>query len=343
MKKGNKIIMQIYLLLTENCNLSCAMCIRGKQNGTLLDFQAIDMIKDQFTGHDVVLTGGEPTLHTNFVQIADLMSDVSHTLTITTNGTNFDKLLSVSKLKKENVLFQISLDGTKEYHDSIRGKGTYDKTFLTIKKLDELNVPYCIATVASKKNLNCMSELITILQTLKNMKYWRISYEMPFGSAQINDMMTADEWNVFVDKMLTEVHFRMKIQKIFPFDLYDRMIANGKIRNSTYRGVNCGSGKNKIYIYPDLKVYPCTCLTDFCIGDLSQNSISEMLASAQAKTFSDYQLIDGTPCQQCEYKSYCNGGCIGMSYRFFGKFGYGDVRCPKLTEYYKKFKGESLK
>lgn len=324
------------MLLTEKCNLSCTMCIRGKQNGALLDFQAIGLIKDQFVGHDVVLTGGEPTLHTNFVQIADLMSDISHTLTITTNGTNVDKLLSVSK--KDNVLLQISLDGTEEYHDLIRGKGTYNKAFSTIEKLNEHKLPYCIATVASRKNLACMSELANILQALQNMKYWRISYEMPFGNAQINDMMTAEEWNSFVDKMLEEVKFRMKIQKIFPFDLYGRMIANGKIRNSTYRGVNCGSGKNKIYIYPDLKVYPCTCLTDFCMGDLTKNSLSEILASAQAKPFSDYQLIDDTPCQECEYKSYCNGGCIGMSYHFFGKFGYGDARCPKLTEYYKRFK-----
>ena len=52
--------MQIYLLLTERCNLNCKMCIRGDKTNkelTLADFK--DMVSlEEFAEHDIVITGG---------------------------------------------------------------------------------------------------------------------------------------------------------------------------------------------------------------------------------------------------------------------------------------------
>lgn len=330
--------MQIYLLLTENCNLKCTMCIRGKQNGVFLATEKLEALKNDFINQDIVLTGGEPTLHPEFEKIVKSLCKVAKSVTITTNGTYPGSLACL--INEKNTIVQVSLDGTQLFHNSIRGAGNFEKTFNTIKMLDEQSIPYCVATVASKKNLSCMLELSELLNALSSMKYWRISYEMPFGSAKYDDMMSAQEWNTFAEHMLDNVHFRMKIQKIFSFELYDKMINLGKERKSTCRGINCGSGKNKVYIYPDLKVYPCTCLTDFCIGDLNDNSLSEILCSENAKPFSEYRLIPDTPCLQCKYKDYCNGGCIGMSYHFFGKLGYGDPRCPLLKTFFDKSKGK---
>ena len=46
--------------------------------------------------------------------------------------------------------------------------------------------------------------------------------------------------------------------------------------------------------------------------------------------FSEYALKEESECQKCEYKTFCNGGCVGMSYHYFGELGMGDKRCPKL-------------
>lgn len=306
------------------------MCIRGSKNNRellLSDLKAIPWI-NEFSEHNIVITGGEPTLCKEFENIVSYLSGIAKTVSICTNATN-GTYISKSFFKP-NVKIQISLDGTKEFHDIIRGQGSFDRTLSTISKLEDLEIQYTISSVVSTANYKCMKNLADTLSTLNHLSYWNISYEMPFGNASINELMTAEEWNSFVDDMLDYVDFRMKIQKMFPFDLFDnnkdrlRELLHGK------RCSNCGSGSNKIYIYPDLTVYPCTCLTDFPLGNFSESSLHDIMRNEKARIFSEYTVLNDSVCHSCEYLEFCNGGCIGMSYNYSKKIGMGDVRCPKI-------------
>lgn len=322
--------MQIYLLLTEKCNLNCKMCIRGDKTSkelSLSDLQNLTNI-EEFAEHDIVITGGEPTLCKQFMPIVDFLKDKAKSISVCTNGT-IDSYYS-EYFTENNINIQISIDGTKEYHDLIRGANSYDLSFNTILKIESLGISYTISSVVNKYNISCMKSLADILGKLNFLKCWNISYEMPFGHANIEEIISADEWNCFVDVMLDYVSFRMRIQKMFPFELFDR---NKDKLEELFKGrkcSNCGSGRNKIYIYPDLSVYPCTCLTDFCLGNLHDAPLSWIMQSELAQKFANYTLLPESECQTCEYVKYCNGGCIGMSYHYFHKIGYGDIRCPKL-------------
>lgn len=324
--------LQIYLLLTENCNLNCAMCIRGKQHGRNMDINELKRITDNndFSEHDIVITGGEPSIHENYSEIVRIMVNHSRTVTITSNGTLDLKLEQLKEI--DNLYFQISLDGDMNLHNAIRGKRAFESAWENIKKMDALGIRYSIASVVSRKNKIGIFNLLPLLEKLEHLRFWKISYEMPFGSATgIEDIMTAQEWNTFVDELLVIAKLRVKIQKIFPFELYDkrkdeleRMISVRK------RSINCGSGLNKLYVYPMFEVYPCTCLIDFSIGNLRKQRLSDILNSEMIKMFSEYELASEAVCQECEYKKFCNGGCIGMSYHYLGKLGMGDLRCPKV-------------
>ena len=323
--------MQIYLLLTEKCNLKCRMCIRGKQKGENISFSQLKNATwvNEIQTHDIVVSGGEPTLHPDFTEIVNFLCNHARSVTITSNGTQQNHL--TTNVSRENLYFQISVDGDKVAHDDIRGEGTFSKCMSTVFELDRLGARYSIASVASRKNISSFKKLALELETLRNIRYWRISYEMPFGNAGFSNMMSADEWNAFVDEILETANLRVHIQKIFPFEIYDRrkeeldrIIENGEGCN------NCGSGKSKIYIYPDFNVYPCTCLTDFPLGNLKTQSLEEILHNSNTRKFSEYE-IKNKICLECKYLKYCNGGCIGMSYHFFKSLGMGDVRCPKLS------------
>lgn len=311
------------------------MCIRGKQHGSNMDVAMLkEIVKvNDFSEHDIVITGGEPSIHKELNSIVELMCSNAKTVTITSNGTISDYIENL--VNYDNLFFQISLDGDEYIHDQIRGKNSFSMTWSTLKLLDEKNFKYSVASVVSKKNEYGFDKLLYKLEELKNMRFLRISYEMPFGDAQIGigEMMSADEWNAFVDRVIEKAKFKLNIQKLFPFDLYDKNMERLKTENNLrIRNLNCGSGKNKIYIYPDFRVYPCTCLTDFCVGDLSKETLNEIVLGVQNKKFKDYVLSDESKCKDCEYKLFCNGGCIGMSYHYFGKLGMGDKRCPKLKD-----------
>lgn len=320
--------MDIYLLLTEKCNLSCSMCIRGKQDGANLDLNFItnESTLENFANHRVVITGGEPTMYPKFSEIVNKITDYAKTVIITTNGTNYNYFPKITI--KDNLHFQVSIDGDEDAHNLIRGLGTYPKTLNTIKFFDNANVKYSVASVVNKSNMDSMERLEQELQKLKNLKFWRLSYEMPFGSSNFNDMITVEEWNNFVDKVLSFSTIKTRIQKIFPFELVKQhmeLIKNSKIEIGQVN--NCGSGKDKIYIYPDLNVYPCTCLTDFPVGNLRTETLHKILNGKKIKKFSNY-APKSEICLKCEYLKYCNGGCIGMSYHYFGELGMGDIRCP---------------
>lgn len=329
--------MQIYMLITDRCNLNCKMCIRGKNKGLDIDYNIFSDFSfiNELSESEVVITGGEPTIHENFIDIVEHTCKFAKNVAVTTNGT-LDYYIEPLKNKK-NLIFQVSLDGHEEVHDNIRGYGSYKKTINTLKKLDCNKVKYSVASVVNKKNKDSIIDLIPILDSLENMRYWRISYEMPFGNADFDNMMSAKEWNDFVDFIIKRVNFRLKIQKIFPFELYDKKMKSFKEDDLiSKRCFNCGSGRDKIYVYPDLNVYSCTCLTDFCIGNLQKDSLKEILFGDKIKIFSNYKVNEETPCRECKYYKFCNGGCIGMSYHVFGKLGKGDIRCPILRRYYDK-------
>ena len=143
--------MQIYLLLTEICNLNCKMCIRGDKSSNELTIRALEEIRDirEFQNHDVVITGGEPTLCHDFEAIVHKLADISKTVSICSNGMNDFYLYK--DFFKPNMRVQISIDGTEEAHDAIRGKGTFSKVINTITQLDKLSIPYTVASVVGKK------------------------------------------------------------------------------------------------------------------------------------------------------------------------------------------------
>lgn len=331
--------MQIYMLITHRCNLSCKMCIRGSDKSEdmslekLMSSGFINQLKDK----DLVVTGGEPTLHQSFVSIVKSMCKLCKSVAVTTNGTTD---YYIDELKNEkNLIFQISLDGDEDSHDFIRGNGSFNKTWSTIEKIDKSGIKFNIASVVSRKNKDNFYKVFPKLLKLKNLSKWRMSYEMPFGSADMNDMMTVQEWNEFQENMYgyfveclsqDEIPcFNIDCQNLFDFSKLDRTHFNPKCRN-------CSSGSDKLYIYPDFNVYPCTCLTDFCLGNLNETDLEKIISGDENKKFANYCVEDASPCRKCEYFEFCRGGCIGMSYHYFGRIGVGDIRCPIFRRDYDK-------
>lgn len=325
--------MLIYILLTENCNLNCSMCIRGRNNGSSLSLESLKQMTwvNELANHDLILTGGEPTLVNGLDNIAFYLSQKAKSLIINTNGTNRN-FITDTMLKIRKLHIQISIDGDINAHDKIRGKGVYSKVISTMKLLNDLNLSFSVSSVVNSYNKDSMFTLEKELQQFQNLKYWKVSYQMPFGSATLNEMLSAEEWNCFVDKLIQKAKIKLKIQKIFAFDIYEKYkdklfdMYLGKERVN-----NCGSGKTKIYIYPDLNVYSCTCLKNFPLGNLHNNSLSEILNGSEIQKFTCYSVRNEI-CINCKYLKYCNGGCIGMSYHFFNKLGWGDLRCPLLKK-----------
>lgn len=93
---------KIRLVLTHNCNLNCPWCvdavIRTNYSGNYMTLDNVNKAITFAKEHDIqefTLTGGEPTLHPNFVEIAKLIKANGFKLKIITNFVLSDVVKSL--------------------------------------------------------------------------------------------------------------------------------------------------------------------------------------------------------------------------------------------------------
>lgn len=121
-----------YLYLTTGCNLACSHCwitptfVNSEpQPGDCIDLELLHAAIQEAKPlglRSAKLTGGEPTLHPEFVKIVDLLTDEGLDLNMETNGTLVDPPLALYLREQTNLSFiSVSLDGAcAETHDSFR-------------------------------------------------------------------------------------------------------------------------------------------------------------------------------------------------------------------------------
>ena len=322
---------QIYCMLTERCNLSCPICIRGTKSNDVLSYDEFERYVSPLAQMSdmLVLTGGEPLCSPFFYDILNLASSKFKRVSVATNGTIPIKLEKIRSLK--NVVFQFSLDGDRYTHNNIRGAQNYERTLSTINTFEQAKIDYCVSTTINKSNKDYLLGLIGDLRFLSHMTYWKVSNMLPFGNATFQSVIDAQEWNRLVDYLFTVTPFKMRISKQFDFDIYDSILSN---QNCDKCNQNCGTCKSKFYLSPKLDVFPCTCMKDLIFGNLKQEGIDEIFSKEEFDKISNYKVKDDSACYNCKYLKLCNGGCIGMSKNFWGYLGGGDIRCPMV---YAKF------
>ena len=142
-------------LLIQACNLTCPMCsmnVNNKEIGqVLIDYPGatkgpqlnLEEYKKFFEQLKplkpaVSISGGEPMLFRHMTELIEYLKyNCEITVGMTTNGTlfNADKLERISRAASS---ITVSIDGLKEKHDEIRGKGNFDITINNINSLLEL-------------------------------------------------------------------------------------------------------------------------------------------------------------------------------------------------------------
>jgi len=169
---------------TMRCNLECTMCGYNQQgllnNGaqTELSFEeiktAIQNVKRAYKGLPYLpfigFTGGEPFLRKDLEDIGAELTKEGFKYSITSNFTavipkRIDKLL-----KNPPADMRISLDGVSEIHNSVRGKGMFEKTYANAKyfvQASDGKVPLHINCAVSPTNARGLSLLVDIAAELK--------------------------------------------------------------------------------------------------------------------------------------------------------------------------------
>ena len=161
------------LQITDRCNLRCRHCYLGDGLHQDLPFNRTKRILEEFEeiqGLRLLLSGGEPLLHPDFWAINEILRNYAFRSVFLSNGTLITKEVA-RRLTVHEV--QLSLDGMKEGHETIRGKETFEKAMLAIDHLQEVGIRVSIATMIHRGNLQEFGELASFIQS-KKIEEWNI-------------------------------------------------------------------------------------------------------------------------------------------------------------------------
>ena len=159
---------EITIQLTDRCNLSCPYCFAPKNFRKDLSKNNLD----QFTSfclkdlpECIHITGGEPSLHDNFVDILALLSEIAP-LVVYSNLVKKDTFFSAEKLHGKDIFFLVNLN-ERNFYSNLE----WNNLESNIKKALELNLKIAIGHTFYKSNIKEEFE-----ETLKFIEKYKISH-----------------------------------------------------------------------------------------------------------------------------------------------------------------------
>ncbi len=202
-------IKTIYVEITNQCNLNCATCYNRSglnRKRIELSFEQIENIIKLFLPYGLkrfLLSGGEPTLHSEFERILDLIDKYPQiTFGIVTNGTNQNKKLLEFLNTRDNLKLQISLDGScEEQNAKTRGTGNFEKTVNFARQIHKAQIAPLLKMVISQSNYADVEDFCDLALSLGFTPELAFIYKSGNGS---------DNWS---SKELTSIQ-KLKILKL---------------------------------------------------------------------------------------------------------------------------------
>ncbi len=182
------------LNITDRCNLKCTHCYwwREEHPPQLDDDAMIALMKEQRkAGKNIALLyGGEPGLRPKIIKAA---SELFEATVVYTNGmVGFPDI---------EVTWMVSLDGTREIHDSIRGKGVYDKVMKNIER-DTFRKPVVHFTI-TRQNQHNIEDMLKMVSDNKRIRGIGFSFFTPEQGKHDNGLfIPLDERDKIVDELM---------------------------------------------------------------------------------------------------------------------------------------------
>jgi MoaA/NifB/PqqE/SkfB family radical SAM enzyme len=158
---------EICFEINRKCNLMCPVCIAGAglHSDLYLSFSKFVETLKKFgrTLMRITLTGGEPILHADFVNLVRLALAKAKGVVIATNGYQ-PAILEEALSGLKTLTVTVSLHGSKEIHDQFVGRtGAFDRALDTIGRCLEQGHRVEVLTTAFKEAINTFPILAACL------------------------------------------------------------------------------------------------------------------------------------------------------------------------------------
>lgn len=280
--------MECAVIVTYRCNARCQMCHTWRHPSRQEEEICADII-DRLPGKYARLniTGGEPMLREDILEIVEVLDKKTSRLEISTNGFYTDRIIKVAE-KFPDITVRVSLEGLPAKNDRLRGiKDGFDHGLRTILRLKEIGVKDIgFGIVISDRNI---SDLLHVYDLC-------VALGIEFGNATMhNSFYFHKHDNSIGDLDATIVgmrHFiralldsKRRVMRMRVKDWFRAYLNLGLLNymQSRPRSLPCGAGTDTFFLDPGGNVLACNGSDEpWIMGNLQTHPFEEIWGSRQA-------------------------------------------------------------
>ncbi|MFW9894696.1 MAG: radical SAM protein, partial [Candidatus Thorarchaeota archaeon] len=355
----------VFWSVTHRCNLNCTHCYVD-QDTNEMPFEEACKIIDQLSeakNFILIFFGGEALLRDDIFDLMKYATEKDINVALASNGTLIDTDVA-KNLKEIGVGYvQVSIDGLKEVHEQIRGKGTFDKAISAIKHCINEGLYTCIGTTMTQLNVHQIYELIDLAKELKVQKFEIVDF-VPSGKASLQahisltplqiekfSVIVCDIWQNLIEegypltisyknpifgrilsqrfpKVIIAPFFKSIFSKeaLLYFNFSERLQSGVFSKQSPFSPfiTGCECGVFTMHIKSTGDVTPCP-LNPVSLGNVKQHHIQNIWLKSPILNQYRGLKYEGQ-CGKCYYKSIC-GGCRAKAFISTGISISSDPTC----------------
>ena len=333
--------------ITRLCNLKCTHCYlpagfvdtnefpHGYHRDTELSqaqcFRVIDEIAEINPHILLILTGGEPLLRPDILEISKYASDTGFLVVMGTNGVLLNDEV-VEKMQQHGVTGAgISLDSIQPTnHDRFRGmEGAWKATMNGVEALKRAQLDFLVQTSVTQWNYDEIPAIVEYAYQL-GAKVLNLYFLVRTGRGKtVMDITPAQYEKAFETFFELQAAYAGKMliaAKCAPH--YKRVIYEQQSDSAFLQGYPSGTCPCGIYycrITPEGELTPCPYLP-VSVGNLKDESFVKLWNESETfQNLRNRDLLEGK-CGACEFREVC-GGCRARAYATTGNYLAEDASC----------------
>jgi MoaA/NifB/PqqE/SkfB family radical SAM enzyme len=281
--------MECAVITTYRCNAHCQMCHTWKyptDPAEEITPEIINKIEGRYKRLNI--TGGEPMLREDIMEIVEVLDKKTDRLEISTNGYDTDKIIKVAE-RFPHITVRVSLEGLPAKNDQLRGiKNGFDHGLRTVLRLKDMGIKDIgFGIVISDRNAMDLLDLYHLCAGLDvefGNSVMHNSFYFHKNDNRIEDVgLTLQEMRRFIKTLLQSkrTDLRMRVKDWF------RAYINLGIMNYMQgkpRSLPCGAGRDTFFLDPWGNMLACNGSNEpWIMGNLKESSFQEIWNSAQAE------------------------------------------------------------
>lgn len=326
--------------LTQRCNLRCAHCYlsAGERDAGMVDeltteecLHVVDELCQVNPATMLVLTGGEPLLRRDLLQIAQYAAKKGLMVVVGTNGTLLTDA-RVRELQNAGVMgVSISIDSLDpRKHDGFRcSPGALEGAIRGIEACNRNRMPFQVHTTASQINFDEIGAIMEFAYH-KKARVFNLFFLVCTGRGEAMSDITPQQYEQILECLVdAEPRFpgmlvRSRCAPHFKRIAFEKDPNNPVTKAQGYEGGGCLAGTHYARITPEGDLTPCPFMP-ILVGNLRKDRFSSLWE--QSPVFEDLRSpqLKGK-CGDCEYTVLC-GGCRARPYACHGDYLDEDMWC----------------